>query len=83
MYSISVVRFRPGVRVKMGGGSEWAPDWFNAAREADDYDYFIVKSHQDRSEQLFPSPGARANLDSHVGDWWGYRRLDGGARQLE
>jgi hypothetical protein len=74
MYSISVVRFRPGVRVKMGGGSEWAPERFDATREADDYDYFIVKSSQDRSALLFPGPLPRAVLDAHVGDWWGYRR---------
>lgn len=74
MYSISVVRFRPGVRIKMGGGSEWAPELFDAAREADDYDYFVVRSHEDRSAGLFPGPLPRAVLDAHVGDWWGYRR---------
>ncbi len=82
MYSISVVRFRPGVHVKMGGGSEWAPEWFDATREADDYDYFMVKSDADRGNRLFPGSPPRAILDSHVGDWWGYRRLNGG-RQLD
>jgi hypothetical protein len=53
MYSISVVRYRSGVRVLMGGGSEWAPERFDAAREAADYDYFIVKSPVDLSRELF------------------------------
>ncbi len=74
MYSISVVRFRPGVRVKMGAGAEWAPERFDATTEADDYDYFIVKSSFDRTSSLFPGPNAAAVLDQRVGDWWGYRR---------
>jgi hypothetical protein len=75
MYSISVVRFRPGVRVLMAGGSEWAPERFDAAREAADYDYFIVKSSFDRSSELFPGPEPAAVQELHFGDWWGYRRL--------
>lgn len=74
MYSISVVRFRPGVPVAMGGGAEWAPQWFDAKREAGRYDYFIVKSAADRSAQLFPGPRPAARLEHHVGDWWAYRR---------
>ncbi|MDF3070786.1 MAG: hypothetical protein K0R38_6387 [Polyangiaceae bacterium] len=75
MYVISVVRFRPGVRVKMGGGAEWAPEWFDAEREAADYDYFLVKSATDRSAQLFPGPRPTATLERHAGDWWAYRRV--------
>lgn len=75
MYSISVVRFRPGVRVKMGGGAEWAPQWFDATREAADYDYFLVKSAVDRSAQLFPGPEPAASLALRSGDWWAYRRV--------
>jgi len=74
MYSISVVRFRPGVRVLMGSGAEWAPELFDASREAADYHYFIVKSSLDRTSSLFPGPQPAAVLDQHVGDWWGYRR---------
>ncbi len=74
MYSISVVRFRPGVKVRMGAGAEWAPDWFDADREAADYDYFIVKSAADRGAQLFPGPDPAAVLEHHEGDWWAYRR---------
>jgi hypothetical protein len=74
MYSTSVVRHRPGVRVKMGGGAEWAPERFDAEREAADYDYFIVKSGSDRTRTLFPGPTPRAVLDRHIGEWWGYRR---------
>lgn len=74
MYSISVVRFRPTVRVPMGGGAEWAPERFDAAREAADYDYFIVKSASDRTAELFPGPKPKATLDWRAGDWWSYRR---------
>jgi hypothetical protein len=74
MYSISVVRLRPGVPIKMGGGMEWLPELFDAEREAFDYDYFLVKSSIDRTEELFPGPVPRAELDVHVGDWWCYRR---------
>lgn len=74
MYSISVVRFRPGVRIIMGGGSEWVPEHFDASREAADYDYFIVKSSLDRTDGLFPGPRPAAVLEQHIGDWWGYRR---------
>jgi hypothetical protein len=74
MYSISVVRYRPGFVVKMGGGMEWAPERFDAARETDDYDYFIVESQSDRGATLFPGPEPAAVLEQHVGNWWGYRR---------
>jgi hypothetical protein len=74
MYSISVVRLRAGVRIKMGGGAEWAPERFDAAQEAADYDYFIVKSSFERTSSLFTGPQPAAVLDQHVGDWWGYRR---------
>lgn len=74
MYSTSVVRYRPGVRILMDGGSEWAPERFDASREAPDYDYFVVKSRVDRSAELFPGPTPAAVLERHVGDWWSYRR---------
>lgn len=74
MYAMSVVRFRPGARVLMSGGSEWFPERFDAALEAADYDYFIVKSSVDRGALLFPGPRPAATLDQHVGQWWGYRR---------
>ena len=74
MYSTSVVRFRAGVPIKMGGGAEWAPERFDAEREADGYEYFVVKSSVDRSA-IFGGPSPAAVLDQHVGDWWGYRRL--------
>jgi hypothetical protein len=74
MYSISVVRLRPGVEIKMGGGAEWAPDRFDPEHEAADYDYFIVKSSFDRTSSLFGGPQPAAVLDQHVGDWWGYRK---------
>jgi hypothetical protein len=78
MYSISVVRLKPGVHVRMGGGMEWAPELFDAAREADEYDYFIVKSESDRSAALFPGSQPAAVLEQHVGSWWGYRRRTAG-----
>ena len=75
MYSTSVVRFRAGVRIKMGDGAEWAPERFEVAREADDYGYFIIKSRVDRTGSIFGGPHPAAVLDQHVGDWWGYRRV--------
>jgi hypothetical protein len=74
MYSISVVRLRPGAKIKMWGGAEWAPQKFQAAREAPDYDYFVVRSSADPTESLFGGPNPAARLDRHVGSWWGYRR---------
>jgi hypothetical protein len=74
MYSISVVRLRAGAPVKMWGGAEWAPQKFQAAREAADYDYFVVRSFADPTESLFGGPRPAARLDRHVGSWWGYRR---------
>ncbi len=75
MYSTSVVRYRRGVEAPMTGGSEWAPERFDAAREASDYGYFMVKSSVDRSMDLFPGPAPAALLDQRVGDWWGYRAV--------
>lgn len=74
MYSTSVVRFRAGVHVRMSGGSEWAPERFDAAREANDYEYFLVRSSYDRSLELFPGACPAAQLEHQVGAWWGYRR---------
>lgn len=74
MYSISVVRLRARSEAKMVGGAEWQPERFDAAREATDYDYFIVKSHRDRGAELFPGPAPAAVLERHFGDFWGYRR---------
>jgi hypothetical protein len=74
MYSISVVRLRAGAKIKMWGGAEWAPERFQAAREAADYDYFVVRSSADPTESLFGGPRPAASLDRHVGSWWGYRR---------
>ncbi len=75
MYAISVVRLRPGTRIKMCGGAEWAPERFDAEREAQDYDYFIVRSATDRTSSLFNGANPAAVLDQHVGDWWGYRSV--------
>lgn len=74
MYGISVVRYRPGVRIRMWGGAEWTPQDFSAEREANNYDYFIVKSSSDLTAWLFPGPEPAAHLERHVGDWWSYRR---------
>jgi hypothetical protein len=74
MYSISVVRLRAGRAVLMGGGAEWAPERFDPDVEASSYDYFIVKSAEDRTAELFGETYPLAVLDQHAGDWWGYRR---------
>jgi hypothetical protein len=73
MYSISVVRFRPGVPIKMGGGAEWNPRSFDAARELNDYDYFLVRSSTDPGPVLF-GDGAAVGLEHQVGRWWCYRK---------
>ena len=74
MYSISVVRLRPGAKVKMWGGAEWAPQRFRAADEAADYDYFVVRSSTDPTASLFGGPKPAARLHRQVGSWWGYHR---------
>jgi hypothetical protein len=78
MYSISVVRLRPGAPIRMGGGAEWAPERFDVTREGADYDYFVVKSAADRSSRLFPGPEPAAVLERRVGEWWLYRRAVSG-----
>lgn len=73
MYSISVVRFRKGTPIKMWGGAEWAPQAFDATRELDEYDYFLVRSPHDYARQLFGD--GKVSLDQQFGRWYGYRRL--------
>jgi hypothetical protein len=76
MYPISVVRYREGVPARMAGGLEWRPEAFDPEREVDHYDYFVVHSASDRSEELFGrAPGVV--LEERHGDWWAYRRTDG------
>jgi hypothetical protein len=75
MYPISVIRYRPGVEPRMGGGAEWRPEAFDWSREHPSYDYFVVHSTNDRSESLFPE-GAEAVLESRRGNWWLYRRSE-------
>ncbi len=58
----------------MGGGAEWAPEKFQAAREAADYDYFVARSSADPTQSLFFGIKPGASLDRHVGSWWGYYR---------
>ncbi|HYQ15488.1 MAG TPA: hypothetical protein VEQ58_07020, partial [Polyangiaceae bacterium] len=59
------------------------PERFDASREADDYDYFLVKSSFDRTSQLFPGTRPAAVLDQHESDWWGYRRVLGQSAEQE
>ena len=73
MYPLSVVRYRPDVVVTMQGGAEWRPDWFQA-EEIPSYDYFLVRSELDRTDELFA--GTSVELTEHVGAWWGYTRRD-------
>lgn len=72
MYPLSVVRYREHVVPTMSGGAEWRPEDFDAATEAEHYDYYLVKSGFDRHELLFGSVGDQVVLDARVGDWWGY-----------
>jgi hypothetical protein len=73
MYPLSVVRYRPEIVPTMQGGAEWRPDWFQA-EEIPTYDYFLVRSELDRSQELFA--GTSVELTEHVGSWWGYTRRD-------
>jgi hypothetical protein len=75
MYPLSVIRFREHVTPTMRGGAEWRPEDFDAEREAERYDYFLVNSSIDRTEDLFGSLGDAIELDARVGSWWGYRRV--------
>jgi hypothetical protein len=74
MYPLSVIRYREHVTPTMSGGAEWRPEDFDAQREAERYDYFLVNSSIDRTEELFGSLGDAIELDARVGSWWGYRR---------
>lgn len=72
MYPNSVVRYRPGIVSQVPGGGEWAPQWFDARREAARYDYVIVRSFRDRTD-LFANTAARITLAAREGAWWAYR----------
>ena len=72
-YPLSVVRYRPGVVATMQGGAEWRPDWFRQ-EEIPDYDYFLVRSAFDRTEELFA--GTPVELEAHEGSWWAYARRE-------
>lgn len=72
-YPLSVVRYRPGVIATMQGGAEWRPDWFRQD-EIPDYDYFLVRSALDRTQELFA--GAPVELEAHEGSWWAYARRE-------
>ena len=77
MYPISVIRYRPGVDPRMSGGLEWQPEMFDFAREREryDYDYFVVHSARDRSQELFgDAPGVV--LEKRRGNWWAYGRTE-------
>jgi hypothetical protein len=71
MYPISVVRYRPGVDERMVGGLEWRPEAFDAAREAADYDCFVVHSAIDRTSELFANT-PDVTPEARHGDWWLY-----------
>jgi hypothetical protein len=73
MYPLSVVRYRPGIEATMQHGLEWRPDLFRQ-EEIPDYDYFLVRSEYDRTDELFA--GTNVELTAHVGPWWGYTRRD-------
>jgi hypothetical protein len=75
MYPLSVIRFREHVTPTMRGGAEWRPEDFDAEREAERYDYFLVNSSIDRTEDLFGSLGDAIELDARADSWWGYRRV--------
>jgi hypothetical protein len=76
MYPISVVRYRAHVTAGMQNAAEWRPDTFNSAREVPAYQYFLVRSEIDRSEQLFRGAPIPVELQARVGPWWGYVRKD-------
>jgi hypothetical protein len=82
MYPISVVRYRPGVDVRMVGGLEWRPEAFDAAREAAGYDCFVVHSARDRTRELFGN-APDISLERRHGDWWLYSsRIHGDSELL-
>jgi hypothetical protein len=75
VYPSSAIRFRGAHPPLMDAGAEWNPKAFDATREAPRYDYFLVRSELDRSAELFANATVPIELDAHVGDWWGYRRM--------
>ncbi len=80
MYPISVVRYRPAVKVNMQNAAEWRPDRFDGSNEVAGYDYFLVRSAEDREDKLFSDAPEPVVLDNRHGDWWGYAPLEPGRR---
>jgi hypothetical protein len=76
MYPISVVRYRPHVTPGMQNAAEWRPERFDRAGEVPAYEYFLVRSETDRTEQLFRGAPLPVTLDARFGPWWGYVRND-------
>jgi hypothetical protein len=82
MYPLSVIRYSQHVSPTMQGGAEWRPEDFDAEREAERYDYFLVHSSLDRTEALFGSLGDAIELDAREGSWWAYRHARNGDRAV-
>lgn len=67
----AVIRYRVGHGPLMTPGSEWVPERFDAAREADRYDYFLVRG-KSAEPALFVSSPLPVVLDACRGSFCGY-----------
>jgi len=71
-YETSVIRERALAPPVMVDGAEWHPQTFDATREVPHFDFFMVHSLKDRTQQLFGDSPEPVKLVANHGDWWGY-----------
>lgn len=68
---LSVAVFRDKTK-QVEAKIDWQPEAFDAAKEQDDYDYFVVCSAVDLGRQLFEGARRPVRLVAHQGWWWVY-----------
>lgn len=78
------VRYRPGAGPRMDENVAWSPTDFRWEQNGGaSYDYFIVKSTDDISVQIFKERRDAVQLVAHSGSWWVYRNVERPAAQLK
>lgn len=78
LFSVQLVRFRPGEIPAVGYGFEWRPGVFDWQQHAgDQYDYFLIRTGVDRTETLFRGASTPPRLLARENGWWLYARETG------